>query len=177
MTSQPDDSRTPSVEFVENLPELPDQVLSVVRMKAAGASDDEIAQVLAIPGGPDSVNKMVERAIRKEMMRTTSTREYARALVRNKLDELYGALAGKALNPNHPEQVAASRAALAIIDRHAKLYGLDAPTEVTVHTPDQEELAKLLNRASGLADLPNEANILDLDDEDLTEDADVVSGE
>ena len=27
-----------------------------------------------------------------------------------------------------------------IIDRHAKLFGLDAPTEIVVHTPTQTEL-------------------------------------
>lgn len=32
------------------------------------------------------------------------------------------------------------RAAVTIIDRRIRLYGLDAPTEITVHNPTQTEL-------------------------------------
>lgn len=151
----------PRADFMEEIPDLPDKILAVIKLKMAGATDDEIASVLSLPDGPNSVEKLIERALRKEMMRNTSTREYARALVKKKLDGLYGSVASKAFNPNHPEHLAAVGKARELLAQEAKLLGLDAATELTVHTPDTAELAKFVERYSSLASLPEEGNVLD----------------
>jgi peptidyl-tRNA hydrolase len=46
----------------------------------------------------------------------------------------------KAVNPADPEHLLAVTKAREIVDRQAKLYGLDAPTEVIVHNPTATEI-------------------------------------
>jgi hypothetical protein len=46
----------------------------------------------------------------------------------------------KAMNPDHPDHLLAVTKAREIVDRHAKLYGLDSPTELIVHSPSSQEL-------------------------------------
>lgn len=160
---EPSRDYTPSVEFVENLPDLPDKVLSVIRLKAAGADNGEIAQVLGLDGGEDAVERMIERALRKEMMKNSATREYARQLVRTKIEKLFQSVAGKAFNPNHAEHLAAVGKARELLAQEIRLLGLDAPTEVTVTTPDSAVIERFIQKMSGLESLPDEANLIDVE--------------
>src|SRR5262249_39249150 len=83
---------------------------------------------------------------------------------------LISAVASKAHDSRHPEQIAAARFCLDALGREAKLLGLDAPVEIAVSTPDRAEIARFIAQASGLSDLPEEADILDV--EVLDDDAD-----
>jgi hypothetical protein len=44
------------------------------------------------------------------------------------------------VDPKHPEHLAAVGKAKELIDRHIRLLGLDAPTEMVVHNPDSGEI-------------------------------------
>ena len=46
-------------------------------------------------------------------------------------------------------------AALSIIDRHIRLMGLDAPTEISIHTPTQHEIERWVDGVAqgGASDL------------------------
>ena len=57
-----------------------------------------------------------------------------------RLERLLRGIWNKAINPNDPEQMVAVSRARELIADHAKLYGLNAPTEVTVHSPTNSEL-------------------------------------
>ena len=57
-----------------------------------------------------------------------------------RLERLLRGIWAKATNPDHPEHLAAVKVAKEVIDRHCKLYGLDAPTEVVIHTPTASEI-------------------------------------
>ena len=57
-----------------------------------------------------------------------------------RLERLLRAIWQKAIDTDSPEQMAAQQRALAIIDRHAKLFGLDAPTQHVINTPTVNEI-------------------------------------
>lgn len=57
-----------------------------------------------------------------------------------RLERLLRGVWGKAIDPDNPEHLYAATKAREIIDRHAKLFGLDAPTEIVVHSPTLQEL-------------------------------------
>ena len=67
--------------------------------------------------------------------------ERMRTLMSHRLDRLLYGVMPSATDRNHPDQVAYGRFALAILDRQAKLYGLDAAQQVVVYTPTQKEIA------------------------------------
>ena len=52
----------------------------------------------------------------------------------------------KAIDPDNPDHLLAVTKARELVDRHARLYGLDAPTEVVVHNPTQTELEAWVTR-------------------------------
>ncbi len=90
-------------------------------------------------------------------------RDRMRSLTSRRLERILRGLWGKAADPNHPEHLAAARTAIAVIDRHARLYGLDAPTEMVVYTPAAAEIERWV---TGMAQkqvgaMPEEANILE----------------
>jgi hypothetical protein len=97
------------------------------------------------------------------------TREDAR------LDKLLYAVWGKALDEENPEQLHAVKVALAIGERRAKMYGLDAPTEVINHTPTTAEIDQWAQHLTGFAASHGvtEAEVIDgeLVDEEEVQDA------
>lgn len=111
---------------------------AAVALRLAGASFSEIATTL----GYDSP-RMARRAVEIELARGASdepAREAERRESAARLERLIRALSAKALDHNHPDQIAAARTVLAIEDRRIRLLGLDAPSEVILHTPSMAEL-------------------------------------
>ena len=111
---------------------------AAVALRLAGAGFAEIAEVLEL-ADDGQARLAVERGLAAERV-DEGDRERLRLEEERRLMGLLKPLWGKAVDPEHPEQVVASRAALSVIDRHAKLMGLDAPTEVVVHNPTMSEI-------------------------------------
>jgi tRNA A37 N6-isopentenylltransferase MiaA len=114
---------------------------AALEMRLAHADWDEIAEAL---GSED--------------------RDKLRQMAGTRLERMTRALWSKAIDPKNPEQMAAQRETRANIDRFAKLFGLDAPTEVVVHSPTQQELEEWVERVSStqVPDL-EEPDIFDID--------------
>ena len=135
---------------------------AAIQLKIAGASWDEIAEVVGFPSGRAAL-VATERALEKELQ-TEESQKHMRSLAGRRLERLLRGVWTKAIDPNNPEHLQAVDRARLIIDRHAKLYGLDAPTEFVVTNPSQTELeswvAKVIRESSN--DL-EEPDIFDVD--------------
>lgn len=139
---------------------------AAVQMRTAGASWEEIADVLGYPTGNHAL-VATERALEKEM-RTPESQEQLRQLAGARLERLLRSVWARAINPEDPDHLAAVNTAKGLVDRHAKLYGLDAPTQYVVTSPTQQELEAWVTRVSS-------ASIPELPEADIF--GDVVPGE
>jgi hypothetical protein len=107
-------------------------------LRLAGASYAEIAEALGLSDAIEARN-IVERDLA-----TRSGDEADRAALREeeaaRIMRLLRGVWQKATDPNNPEHLVAARVALSMVDRHARLLGLDMPTEVVVYTPTTSEI-------------------------------------
>lgn len=74
--------------------------------------------------------------------------ERMRQLQSARLDRLLYSLMRRATKPADPDHLAYARMALAVMDRQAKLYGLDAAREMVVYTPTVREVNEYVARVS-----------------------------
>lgn len=112
----------------------------------AGAARSAVEQLLAESGGS-------ERDIAA-----------ARAMTSSRLERLLRSTWPKATDPDDPDHLQYVRTSLAIIDRHARLLGADAPQKLEVYTPDQkaqEEWVQAMLREVGPDGVEEEENIID----------------
>jgi len=117
---------------------------AAVQMRLAGATWGEIATALGYPT-PRQALVATERALVKQLD-TNDDREKMRKVAGARLERLLRSVWPKAIDPDNPDHLLAVTKAREIVDRHAKLYGLDAPTEVVVHNPTQTELESWVTR-------------------------------
>jgi hypothetical protein len=117
---------------------------AAVQMRLAGATWGEIAQALGYPT-PRQALIATERALVKQLD-NNEDREKMRKVAGARLERLLRSVWPKAIDPDSPDHLIAVGKARDLVDRHAKLYGLDAPTEVVVHTPTQTELESWVTR-------------------------------
>ena len=118
---------------------------AAVALRIAGATYSDIARTL----GYSSVTRArqaVEQALAASV--GDDDRERMRFIEGRRLERLLRGLWHKATDEENDEQLSAARTALAVIDRHAKLYGLDAPVVHAVYSPTQTEMEQWL---SGIA--------------------------
>lgn len=110
---------------------------AAVALRLAGASYTEIAEALAFADA-----KAARSAVENTLAATATehSREQLRAEEAGRLERLLRGVWAKATNPDHVEHLPAAKVALAIIDRHVRLHGLDAPAEVVVHSPTANEI-------------------------------------
>lgn len=135
---------------------------SAVALRVAGAPYTKIAEVLGYSNGFQA-RLAVERAL-AQSVDSDDSREQLRFLEARRLERLLQAVWGKAGNEKHPEQMVAVRTALAIIDRHARLYGLDAPQQMVVHTPKTLEIQQwVMTMAQQVVKAPVEADVIDVE--------------
>lgn len=111
---------------------------AALQMKLAGATWEEIAEAIGYPTGRQALIA-TERALEKEL-HTEKSQSHMRGLAGKRLERLLRSVWAKAINPDHPEHLQAIARAREVIDRHAKLYGLDAPTEFVVSSPTASQL-------------------------------------
>lgn len=113
---------------------------AAIQMRLAGASWAEISLALGYPT-PRAALVAVEKALEREL-HSQGDRDNMRRLAGARLERLLRGVWPKATDPEHPEHLYAMTKAREIIAEHAKLYGLNAPTEIVVHNPTQAELEK-----------------------------------
>lgn len=134
-----------------------------VNLKLAGASYTEIAKI----AGYSSATR-ARLAVEKVLAAAADSpedREKMRVLTSKRINRLLQSVMGKAVDPKDPQHLAYNARALALVDREARLWGVDAPTQVQITPTDayiQDYIAKVspLAAASLAAD---EADILDAD--------------
>lgn len=117
---------------------------AAIQLRLAGATWQEIATSLGYPTARQALIA-TEKALEKQLS-DGNDREKMRQLASARLERLLRSVWGKAIDPDNPEHLIAATKAREIIDRHAKLFGLDAPTEVVVHNPTQMELESWVAR-------------------------------
>lgn len=110
---------------------------AALQMSIAGATWDEIAEVLGFPTGR-AARVATEKALEKEL-RSTS-KEQMIVMAEKRLERLMRAVWPKAMDKDSPEQMVAVGKARELIADHRKLHGLDRPTEITVSSPAQQEI-------------------------------------
>jgi hypothetical protein len=111
---------------------------AAIQLALAGASWDDIALTLGYPTAR-TARVAVEKALEKQLA-SENDREKLRSLANARLNRLLRGVWSKAIDPDNPEHLLAATKARELIADHRKLYGLDAPTEVVVHNPTQNEL-------------------------------------
>lgn len=131
-----------------------------VALRIWGATYSEIAQKCEYTSATNA-RLAVERALAATV--GDEDREQRRHIEARRLERLLRAVMPKATDENDPEQISYVRASLAIIDRHARLYGLDAPQEVVLYNPTQMEMENWIADKTALLqqDLPEEANVIE----------------
>lgn len=115
------------------------QGMAALALRLAGASYPEITEALGLGNIADAY-EMVESALANQV--NDNDREQLRTEESARLDRLQRAIWNKAVTDNHPDQIAAINTILKISESRRRLLGLDAPTEISVHTPTQDEIER-----------------------------------
>lgn len=133
---------------------------AAVAMRVAGANYSDIARTLEYPT-TTLARQAVERALAASV--GEESREQLRFLEGRRLERLLRSLWGKATDEDNEDHLAYVRTALAVIDRHARLYGADAPQEMIVYNPAGIEIeAWVANMARQVhGELPEEFDIIE----------------
>lgn len=134
------------------------QAATVVKLKLAGASFADIAQVLELPS-PATARHIFETAIAASGDDEIDYKTL-RTIANARLEGLLKGVFPRAIDTNDSEQLAFQRQALSVIDRGIKLNGLDAPSRVEVYSPTSEEFVRVIEQAaSALGGTTHEADI------------------
>lgn len=131
-------------------------------LRVHGATYAEIADQLEYPTESEA-RKAVEGVLASTADETKDYRAL-RALANLRLEGLFKAVAGRALNENDPDQLGFHRAASQIMDRWIKLNGLDAPQRIEFTNPSTEEFENVITLmvASAGEEKVSEADIFEL---------------
>lgn len=140
----------------------PTRAAAAVQMAVDGAAYSDIAKVLDYET-PAAAKKAVWGTI-GDIAPDPAAVEQRREMMGRALGKLLSSCMRRATNPKDPDHTNYVRTTLAILDRQARLYGLDAPTTVQIHTPTQREIDAYVDHVRHLrlvaaGDL--EADILD----------------
>jgi hypothetical protein len=134
---------------------------SALQLRIDGASFSDIAKVLEFRDAA-MARYAVEIALANEA-RSHEDVEQMRWVEARRLERVLSSLMRRATNPSDQDHLAYARTALAVIDRHIKLYGLDAPAKVDVtYTPAKAQLDEWVTKMTEAAHGPIvEADIVD----------------
>jgi hypothetical protein len=137
----------------------PSRSEAAVALKVSGATYNQIAKTLDYANAGQA-RQAVERALAATV--TVEERDKARYIAGRRIESLLLGVWGKATDPKCDEHLSAARTALAFVDRHIRLYGLDAPAEMVVYTPAGEEMASWVAAmvATMHSDLPDEVDVV-----------------
>lgn len=141
------------------------QGAAAVQLRVSGASFETIATTLGLSGGAPAALRVVTDELASHGEDSKDARERLRAETNMVLDAALHSCSGKAMNPEHDEHLVALRTLITVLDRRAKLNGLDAPTEMIVHNPTQTEIDQWV------------ASMVQQTMPDVDEDDDIIEGE
>lgn len=136
---------------------------AAVALKLGGASFAEIAEVLDLES-PASARTLVENELAARSY-DIEGREILRREASARLERLLKSVWMKATDPTSPEHLPAVKVAVAVLDRHIRLNGLDAPSEVVIHTPTAAEIDAWVSSLTqdSISELEAlEANVIDV---------------
>lgn len=142
--------------------DAPTRAAAAVGLRVKGTSWSDIARMLDY-SSPQRARNAVEGAL-AEMADSEEDRDQLRLLMSRRLDRILYSLFDRATNPKDPDHIVYAKTALAVIDRQGKLHGLDAPTTVVLHTPNQKEVEEYVASVTALmrsATVSDEADIVD----------------
>lgn len=120
--------------------DTPTKAAAAVALRMAGADFTTIAEELGYASA-SVARSAYERAL-ASVASDPKDIEHQRNLTHMRLERLLMSVWTKANNPSHIDQLAYVRAALSIIDRHARLLGIDAPQQMVIHTPDARSVTE-----------------------------------
>ena len=133
---------------------------AAIQLRLAGATWEEIALSLGYPTARQALIS-TEKALERQL-RDVGSREKMRSLADARLQRLLRSVWPKAIDPDHPDHLIAITKAREVVADQRKLFGLDAPTEVVVHSPTQNELEQWVARVvTTLGPQVEEFDILD----------------
>lgn len=130
----------------------------------AGASATYIAKTLGYSSA-FRARQAVERVL-ASAADSPLERDKMRVLTSRRLNRLLQSVMSKAVDPNDPQHLAYNARALALVDREAKLWGVDAPTQVQISATDEriQEYVTRVTALAGAQQAAEEADILDAEE-------------
>ncbi|UOK18330.1 terminase small subunit [Arthrobacter phage BruhMoment] len=142
---------------------------AAVTMAIYGASPSEIARTLNY-SSPYRARMAVERAL-ASADNAEEDKDKVRKIIDKRLNRLLAAHMSQALDVKNPQQLAHSARVLAIVDRQARLHGVDAPTQIQVSASDQyiEEFIAAV--------MPSAANDMKVIEAEILEEGEAADGE
>lgn len=141
---------------------------AAVEMRLGGATWSQIAEALGFPT-PRAALVATERALQRRLD-NPEDREAMRNLTGQRLQRLLRSTWSKAINPDNPDHLVAVSKALAVIDRHARLYGLDAPQEFVVNSPTTQQIEEWVAKVMQAQGVTAMENFSIIDAEEVDED-------
>lgn len=119
---------------------------SALQMRVAGASWDEIAEVIGYPTARAAL-VATEKALEKELQAPES-QQFMRQMAGRRLDRVLRSVYANAINPDHPDHLAYVDRVRQLVNEYSKLMGLNAPQEYIVSSPAQQELERWVARVT-----------------------------
>lgn len=144
---------------------------AAVALRISGASYSSIARTLDYPSAYRA-RQAVEQAL-AATAESPEERDQQRVLTSRRINRLMQSVMGRATNPKDPEHLAYNQQALRLIDREARLWGVDAPQAVSVQSASDEQIAQFVQKAMSLGRVATqEAEEADIIDAEVVEDPD-----
>lgn len=130
------------------MPNVPARLgTAATHLRLVGASWSDIAETLGL-SGPEEALSLVTRELARNV--TEADRDVLREEESQRLLKVLEPVMHRALDTSDPEHLAAVRTAVAVIDRRIRLMGLDAPTQIAIHTPTARELEAWVTRMAAI---------------------------
>lgn len=155
-----DEDGSNELATIDDLTKYGSRATQAVGMWLKGATYRDIAEWLNY-ADVEAAKRAVELGVSGTI--DEEDRKKAQRKMSMQLDRLTRAAWEKAIDPENPEQLAAIKTVSGVLDRKAKLLGLDEPSQVAVHNPAAQELQTwidaILENKHG--SLPEEADVVD----------------
>lgn len=135
---------------------------AALELKKLGADFDDIAKVLEFDS-PGAARQAVEQAI-IDAGEFSGDKENIRALMGLQLDQWHKSIAQKIIDQRNTQQLEYMAMGLRLMERKARLFGVDAPTKIEMHAASNEEISELINayRSRLALEVPEEGDPFEL---------------